>query len=195
MVRGKKARAPARYTLPRAAYGVISAGPLTQWWCVWLDHEGHLQRTPDASGFSQALAQSPDGVLIESIARFAMGAYANLDLSPGGVAVGAWLNAHTPGGQSHAIRDDGGAMLAYRKMGSPQAPASNAQTPPQASREIPWWAGELGVDYPATRNAVVEAYRKRAHETHPDKHAGSDRAFKQMQRAYREALVATESAK
>jgi hypothetical protein len=50
----------------------------------------------------------------------------------------------------------------------------------------PPWAQVLDVSATATQKEIIEAYRKKVKETHPDK-GGSAEAFNQVQEAYRQA--------
>jgi DnaJ-class molecular chaperone len=48
----------------------------------------------------------------------------------------------------------------------------------------------LGLSYPATREQVTKAFRRKSKEAHPDK-GGTDAAFIELQDAYKRALVMT----
>jgi DnaJ-class molecular chaperone len=55
-----------------------------------------------------------------------------------------------------------------------------------------WWQ-VLGLEQDATEGDVLRAYRRLAHERHPDKSGGSRRAWDRLQQARREALRAVEN--
>lgn len=72
-------------------------------------------------------------------------------------------------------------------MDAPEDDGAGADLPSHATA-----AEVLGVDHDADRRAVVEAYRRRVKDAHPD-HGGSPAAFKRVRAAY-ESLMAADRA-
>lgn len=178
----------------RGAYGVVALADGAEFWCAWADAQGHASLLPDASGFARGIARTASSQTTEALLRMGAGLVFGVSVSPGAVDARLWLlnRGVTP---DRAWQDDGAAVLAWRALGSPQAPAGAGSGPfagpsPEPAREPPWFVGELGLAaWPCDRAAVKAAYHKRAMDTHPDRPGGSERAFRQTERAYREAYA------
>jgi len=73
-------------------------------------------------------------------------------------------------------------------VGSVQQAFQGYKALPERAGGVPWWE-ILGVDPQASRDAVERAFKRRAHERHPDKGGAID-AWHELQQAREQALAA-----
>lgn len=207
--RPKASRTRAATALPPIPiWGLLAFAddPAWWWWCAWRDRGAAVRGDPpDASGFTPARTALEEVV---SAGLDAVFSYAFGDVAGGLATLPAELQtfiARQPRA-AEAQRHDALAQRGYERLGGDLRPGAagarraadadparaGAAPPPPTSespRATPWWVGELDVVYPATAQQLRDAYHRRVQVTHPDRPGGSDRALRQLNRAYDDALA------